>query len=91
MTAPLSTEDVSNLYYLQVKGYSGDSLLWWREGKHGYTPDITKAHVWTKEAAYAQHRCRPTKDFPWRKAYIDVHLQHHVSSEHVSRVDEGAV
>ena len=69
------------LFYLQVHGsYSGDSLIWWREGKHGYTCDIKQAHAFTREEAYAQHRCRP-EDRPWRKDYVDAHLQHHVSNE----------
>jgi hypothetical protein len=85
------TEEQDDLYYMQVKGYCGNSLLWWREGKHGYTPDIKQAHVWTKEDAFAQHKCRPTEDFPWRKDYIDAHLQHHVNQEYVSRRHKGAV
>jgi hypothetical protein len=89
MNAPLST-DQQDLYYMQTKGYSGDSLLWWRQGKHGYTVDIKQAHVWSKTDAFRQHECRPDQDFPWRKEYIDAHLQHSVSSEHVSRRADGA-
>jgi hypothetical protein len=84
----LTTDD--GLYYLQVKGFLGDSLLWWKKGKHGYTADIQQAEVWTRDAAFAQHRVRPDTDFPWRKDYIDSRLQHHVSSEKVRRKEEGA-
>jgi len=83
-----STEE---LYYLQVRGYAGNSLLWWRQGRHGYTTDIKQAHVFTRAEAFGQAKVRPTEDFPWRKDYIDQHLQHHVNSETVSRQDEGAV
>ena len=79
-----------NQYYLQVKGYSGNSLLWWCKGRHGYTTDISKAHVFTKEEAFAQARVRPTEDFPWRKEYIDAHLTSTVNCEHVKRADPEA-
>jgi hypothetical protein len=85
MTDLLPSEEP--LYYLQIHGsYSGDSLLWWREGKHGYTCDIKKAHVFTKAEAYAQHASR-IEDRPWRKDYVDAHLQHHVSNEHAKWKD----
>lgn len=76
----MSDED---LYYMQVKGYCGNSLLWWKHGRHGYTCDIKQAHVFNYDEAMGQHRVRPDQDFPWRKAYIDANLQHHVSSEAV--------
>lgn len=81
----------NDLYYLQVKGHSGNSLLWWKDGRHGYTCDIQQAHVFTKKEAFGQAKVRPHDDIPWRKDYIDTHLQHHVNSETVSRKAEGAV
>lgn len=86
--APLPTE--TDLYYLQVKGYSGNSLLWWRKGRHGYTTEVRNAEVFTKDDAFSQQKVRPTEDFPWRKDYIDAHVEHSVNSEKVSRKDEGA-
>lgn len=75
------------LYYLQHHGcYSGDSLIWWREGKRGYTADIKQAHVFTKEEAYRQHECRP-EDRPWRKEFVDANVQFHVSNELVKWKD----
>jgi len=79
-----------DLYYLQVKGFSGNSLLWWRQGRHGYTADIRQAHVFTKAEAFGQATVRPTEDFPWKKSYIDTHLQHHVHVDTVQRSDKGA-
>lgn len=81
----------SDLYYLQTRGHVGNSYLWWKEGKHGYTIDIQQAHVFTKEEAYGQAKVRPTEDFPWRKDYIDAHVEFHVNSEKVSRQDPNAV
>ena len=90
MSDAVSTEE-QDLYYLQTKGYSGDSYLWWRLGKHGYTADIKQAHVFTKAEAFAQHECRPHQDIPWRKDFIDANVQFHVSSERVRRTMAGAV
>lgn len=78
------------LYYMQVRGFSGDMLLWWRKGRCGYTTDIKQAHVFTKEEADRQHRCRPTEDFPWRKDFIDSNVRHCISNEDVRRSDKGA-
>jgi hypothetical protein len=78
------------LFYLQVRGYTGNSLLWWREGRHGYTNDIRKAHVFTKEEAFAQHRCRPDTDFPWRKDYIDSNVQLHVVEDDIGHEEEAS-
>jgi hypothetical protein len=78
------------LYYLQVRGYCGNSVLWWRKGRCGYTSDIQAAHVFTKDEAFGQQRCRPDEDFPWRKDYIDSILQSHVHCEHLDRDHEAA-
>lgn len=89
--AHAATRASTAAYYLQVRGYAGNSLLWWRRGSQGYTADIRQAEVFTHAAAFAQASMRPHQDFPWRKDYVDAHLQHHVNSECVSRTDEGAV
>lgn len=78
------------LYYLQVRGFAGNSLIWWRKGRCGYTADIQQAHVFTEAEAFAQQRCRPDEDSPWRKDYIDSILQHHVHCEKVDRDAEAA-
>ena len=88
MNDPQPTDEP--LYYLQT-GFSGNSLLWWREGKSGYTSDVQHAHVFTKAEAFGQAKTRPGVDLPWRKDYIDAHLEFHVNNEKVSRKDEGAV
>jgi hypothetical protein len=78
-----------NRYYLQARD-SGNLMLWWRKGRHGYTTDIDQAHIFTKEEAFAQARVRPSEDFPWRKYYIDQHLINVVNSQHVNRTDAEA-
>lgn len=80
----------NDLYYLQVHGYSGNSLLWWKKGRCGYTTDVRNAEVFTREQAFAQAEVRPDEDTPWRKDYIDSRVEHSVNSEKVSRRDERA-
>lgn len=78
---------MSELYYLQDKrDYVGNSMLWWREGGGGYTCDIREAGVFSKEAAYSQHRCRDT-DIPWPKDYIDARISHHIDMQKCKRKD----
>lgn len=57
-------------FYLQDKRqFVGNDMLWWRKGG-GYTCNIAKAEVFTKEKAFKQHAERET-DVPWPKRYID--------------------
>jgi hypothetical protein len=59
-------------------------MSWWAVDGAGYVCDIRKAHVWTKEKAFAQHAMRST-DRPWRKAYIDQRISHHIDMQHCER------
>lgn len=62
------------LFYMQVKGYVGNDLLWWKEGGAGYTTDVSKAGVWTESRALRQAKMRD-EDIPWPKEYIDEHTR----------------
>mgnify|MGYP000224054379 CR=1 FL=1 len=37
-------------YYIhdKTRGYVGNSMVWWRKNHHGYTCDITDAHVFSQ-------------------------------------------
>jgi len=53
-------------YYLQdTRNIVGDCVLWWRKGMAGYTTDLNEAHLFSKAAAYQQHKNR-SSDIPWR-------------------------
>jgi len=66
----ITGESQSNQYYLQDKrDFVGNDMLFWRLGG-GYTTDVSKAEIFTKESALNQHRARET-DIPWAKEYID--------------------
>jgi len=72
------------LYYLQDnRSYVGNDILWWAKKGAGYTTDINKAEVYTKEKAMSQHRCRET-DIPWPKDYIDQKTRPAVDMQYVN-------
>jgi hypothetical protein len=57
-------------FYLQdSRGTTGSRLMWWTNGG-GYTSDLSKAEVFTRDRALRQHKCRET-DVPWLMSYID--------------------
>lgn len=57
-------------WYLQdTRQHVGNDVLWWGM-PGGYTTDVRKAQVFTRDAAYRQAKVRDT-DRPWPKAYID--------------------
>lgn len=74
-------------YYLQDKRQIvGNDLVFWAIDSKGYTTDISKAHVFTKESAFSQNAMRET-DIPWPKEYIDSKTRPVVDHQHVSRED----
>ena len=79
---------MKELYYLQDKRtYVGNDILWWAKNHKGYTTDISKAHVFTKEEAIYHNQHRET-DVPWLKSYIDKKVRPAVDMQHVN-IDDG--
>lgn len=59
------------LYFLQdTRSYVGNCPLWWAKDNKGYTTRIDLAHRYTKEQAFAQHRCRDS-DLPWPVSMVE--------------------
>ena len=72
-------------FYLQdSRSYVGNDVLWWAIDGAGYTTDISKAHVFTKDEAVRQHECRET-DIPWPKDYIDARTRPAVDMQYIKR------
>jgi len=64
------SESRSNQYYLQdSRDFVGNDMLFWQLGG-GYTTDVSRAEVFTKDSALKQHSDRET-DIPWPVEYID--------------------
>ena len=61
----------SNSYYIQdSRSYVGNCMMFHALEWNGYTCDLTRALVVTKEVALQTMLHRPT-DIPWPKEYID--------------------
>lgn len=69
------------LYYIQNKGYFGNSLLWWRKDGQGYTCDLNEA--WRVTRAEAAGICldRPKEDFMRSVTKMDAIAQRHVDMQ----------
>jgi|TARA_R110000824_G_scaffold394396_1_gene594164 hypothetical protein len=57
------------MYYIRNEGFLGNALMWWKEGRDGYTCDINKAHKFTKEEA--ENICKRPEDTAYKCDYID--------------------
>jgi len=76
---------MNNLFYLQdSRAYVGNDVLWWAIDGKGYTTDLRKAHVYTKDEAVKQHESRIT-DIPWPKEYIDEKTRPAVDMQYIKR------
>lgn len=70
---------MSNLYYIQTKGFSGNCLLFWREKRQGYTCNLDDAGKYTEKEAKEIVLTRPKQDFMWRVELIDKQAVRHVT------------
>ncbi len=72
-------------YLMWAGQYVGNSLLFWREGKAGYTTDIDKAHQFELEEALALEARSPK----WNQKISLEHCQSiatkQVHSDHLDR------
>jgi hypothetical protein len=77
-------------YYIQNKGYVGNSLCWWKKGGSGYTCDLNKAWKVTLEEAKAICHGRPKEDFMRPVTKMDALVQHHIDNQdmHVFAVED---
>lgn len=75
------------MFYLQdSRSYVGNDVLWWAKDGEGYTTDLSKARVYTKEEAQRMHESRPT-DIPWPKDYIDDKTRPAVDMQYIKRAE----
>ncbi|WP_445772879.1 hypothetical protein [Shewanella sp.] len=62
---------MSQLFYLRdTRSNVGDSCMFWAQDGAGYTSDLNKAHVYTKEKAQRYFDSRDT-DIPYSKDQVD--------------------
>jgi hypothetical protein len=78
---------MADRFYLQdSRGYVGNDVLWWARDGKGYTTDLSKAHVYTRDQAMAQHRSRPS-DIPWPADYIEARTRPAVDMQHINKAE----
>lgn len=71
-------------YYLQdSRSIVGNDMLFWGI-IGGYTSDLRKAKVFSREKAFSQHASRDT-DIPWPKSYIDSKSRPAVDFQYVNQ------
>lgn len=74
-------------FYLQdSRSYVGNDIQFWAKDGKGCTTDVSKAHVYTKAEAVAQHNSRES-DIPWPKSYIDGKTRPAVDMQYVKRAE----
>lgn len=82
-------------YYVQdSRQIVGNDMMWWAKDGHGYTCDITKAHIFTRDEAF--RLCTDTYGFPrhfipWPKAYIDTRVKQVVDAQETHLEQAGVV
>lgn len=72
---------MSDLFYIQNKGFCGNCLRWWKTEGQGYTLDLDSAWKVTKAEAESICRSRPKEDIAWPVATIDAIAHRHVNAE----------
>ena len=75
---------MSEFYLQDSRSYVGNDVLWWAKNGNGYTTDLDKAHVYTKDEAQRMHKSRPS-DIPWPKEYIDARTRPAVDMQYIDR------
>lgn len=71
------------LFYMQdARQYVGNSVLFWAKECNGYTCDIGKAHVFTREDLNS--RVWRKTDHAWPKKYMDSMVVAHVDAQYIA-------
>lgn len=67
-------------------GYVGNSVLWWAKGSSGYTADIEKAHLYSKEDIVKGFITgNREEDTVWESSHIMENVKHHVDAQYLSK------
>jgi len=76
-------ENEQGMYLIWNRTYVGNSLVFWREGKAGYTTDIDKAHKFTHEQALSTIGSSDHKLISWD--YLQKIATKQINNEHLDR------
>ena len=77
-----------DMYYLQdSRDFNGNYMMFWAKDSKGYTSDIRKAHMFTKEQAFKQQESRET-DIPCEVQEVRNLVRHCVDYQDFCRKDK---
>jgi hypothetical protein len=71
-------------FYIQ-NGYVGNSVLWWGKNSNGYTSDIHKAELYTKQEVLEQFVNGREEDVIWESEHIHENIRSHVDGQYLSK------
>ena len=84
----MATAEMNSIgYYLQdSRSFNGNYMMFWAKDCRGYTSDIRKAHVFTRDEAFKMHKDRET-DIPRDCLSVQRLVRHCVDYQDFSRED----
>lgn len=72
------------LFYIQ-NGYVGNSVLWWGKNSNGYTTNINKAGLYTKEEVLKKFVNSREEDVIWESSHVDNNIVKQVDGQYLNR------
>ena len=77
-------------YYVRLRGYVGNCLLWWRKSGNGYTCNLDDAEVFDGDDKQFHSIVKDRSTYTaWEQAYIDSCAHRHADSEHIDMAKAG--
>ena len=70
-------------FYVQ-NGFVGNSVLWWGKNSNGYTSDISKAELYTKEEILSKFVEGREEDRIWEAKHVLSKVKSHVDGQYLS-------
>ncbi len=75
-------------FYIQdSRGFTGNSVIWWRPNGEGYTNDLDEAWMVDEDLASEICRCRAS-DKMWSCNEIDAKAQRHFDMQRLKEIEE---
>lgn len=73
-----------SFFYIQ-NGYVGNSVYWWGKDYNGYTCDITKAGLYSKQEVLDNFITGRPEDIIWESGHVLANVRQHVDGQYLSR------
>jgi len=73
----------TEMFYIQARGFVGNSCLWWALGGSGYTTDIEKAQKYTRKEVLDRFVKGREHDKIWPVSHVDTVVKKHVDAQYL--------